>query len=347
MVAQFTPQQQVESLRVRFYRAYIDGAANRRQGLVPIGTWLQRAEALEFDGQPSRYQETGTGKRVYTVIDRAIPSPTQFRLNRTTYQGVPPAELRGNIGTNYLSQGQGLMEDTWHMTAFEHGSQATLTTVIAIATKGNIAPNTTLRDYLNDKFPAETAQLKIEQLAHRDILNRLATMGDGTLFEITIRPAFVETMRAVDDSMAEALQASQNVYEQRELSQTIRPVVTGRFGLRERFEPLIRSILGNPEYQTNVTKLRIGGIFGNSDKATVINLLSNDLTVEIDVPRTDQTFAILDANAVYTAIQEAYTSMGDAITEATEVSAWGTQSDGTSSTSSGSTPRQPPLWPSS
>ena len=344
MVAQFPSQQQVESLRVRFYRAYIDDIANGQQSPIPIGTWLQRAEALDFDGQPSRYHETGNGKRLYTVVDNANSRPIQFRLNRTTYRGVPPAELLGNIGTNYLSQGQGLMGDTWYMTAFEHGSQATQTTVIAIATKGNIAPNTMLRDYLNDKFPADTAQLKVEQLAHRDILERIATMGDGTLFEITIRPSFVEAIRAVDDNLGEAFQASQRVYEQRELSQVIRPIQTGRFGLWERFQPVIRFILGDPQYRTNVTRLRIGGVFGKSNRTTIINLLSNDLSVDIDVPHTDPTFAILDANEVYTAIQDAYTGMADAITEATEVSAWGTQSAGTSSISSGSTPRQPPLW---
>ena len=343
MVAQLPLQQQPESLRVRFYRAYIDDTANRQQSLIPIGNWLQRAETLEFDRQPSRYHETGNGKRLYTVVDNANSLPTQFRLNRTTYQGVPPAEWLGNIGTNYLSQGQGLMGDTWHMTAFEHGCQAAQATVIAIATKGNIAPNTMLRDYLNAKFPAETAQLKIEQLAHRDILERITTMGDGTLFEITVRPSFVEALRAVDSSLADALQASQNVYEQRELTQNIRPAATGRFGLRERFQPVIGFILGEPQHRTYVTKLRIGGIFGNSNRTTIINLLSNDLSVEIDVPHTDPTFAILDANAVYAAIQDAYTGMADAITEATEVSAWGTQFAGTSSTSSGSTPRQPPL----
>lgn len=342
MLARNQFQQPVESLRVRFYRAYLDGATSPQTAPVPIGSWLQSAERLLFDRQPSRYHEIGDGRRVYTLTDQ-LQSPTRFRLNRTTYQGVPPKEWLGNIDTNYLTPGQGLM-DTWYSTVFDHVTANEQLTIVAIATKGNIALNTMLRDYVQNKCPIGVAQLKIEQLAHKNILNRINTMREGSYFEISVKPAFVESLRAADTSMADAMQASQNVYEQSELSQIIKPVSTGRFGLRERFQNVIDLALAN-EHRTAVTKLRIGGLFGTSNRTTIINLLSSDLSVEIDVPVTDPVFHILDSNAVYDAIQSAYMSMADAISEATEVSIWQGRASGTAGTSSESTPRQPPLLP--
>ncbi len=343
MVNQQTPQQPTESLRVRFYRAYCDDPTNRRPTPAPIGIWLQKGESFSFVGQPSRYHEIGNGRRVYTVIDRT-QSPILFRINRTTYQGIPPAELLGNVGTNYLAQGQGLM-NTWYSTVFDHSTSNGLATIVAIATKGNVAPHNMLRNYIQDKFPDEATALRIVQLAHRDLLSRIEGMGDGTLFEIGVRPAFVESIRAVDRSLADALQASQNVYTQNELTQVIRPARTGRFGLRERFQEVIDLVLGSEQTRTSVTRLRLGGLFGASNRTTIINLLSNDLSVEVEVPYIDQTFAILDQNAVYAEVQNAYTVLAGAINEATEVSTWQGSEIGTSDASSGSTPRQPPLFP--
>ena len=341
MLPQQTPPQPTESLRVRFYRAYLDGAVNRQPLAPPIEYWLQQAASLPFVGDPSRYQEIGNGRRVYTVVDR-VRAPMLFRINRTTYQGVPPAELLGNIGTNYLAQGQGLM-NTWYSAVFDHITSAGQATVLAIATKGNVAPNTMLRDYIYDKFPIDAATLKIVQLAHKDLLNRIAGMGDGTLFEISVRPAFVETIRAVDSSLADALLASQNVYAQNELTQIIKPARTGRFGLLDRFQRVIDLALGNEQNRSSVTKLRLGGLFGTSKRTTIINLLSNDLSVDVEVPYIDQTVAILDHDAVYAEVRNAYTVLASAISEATEVSTWQGPEIGTNNDSSGSTPRQPPL----
>ena len=320
MTSQYQTQQRIESLRVRFYRAYIGDLVSHQSTPAPIGNWLQEAEVLPFDDQPSRYHEVGNGRRVYTVVDRTH-SPILFQINRTMYQGVPPAELLGDIGTNYLVQGQGLM-NTWYATAFDHVSLSNQSTVLAIATKGNIAPNVMLRDYIQDKFPSDAAQLRIEQLAHRDILNRIANMREGTLFEISIKPAFIETIRAVDRNLADAFHASQTVYEQNELSQVIKPIRTGRFGLRERFQDVVALVLGSEQHRDFVTKLRMGGLFGTSNRTTIINLLSNELSLEIEVPYTDPIVDVLDGDAVYTAIQDAYQDMSDAISEATEISAW-------------------------
>ena len=341
MLPQQPPHRATELLRVRFYRASFDNTKNGQPTSPPIGNWLQSAAALPFNGQPSRYHEIGNGRRVYTVVDRE-QSPILFRINRTTYQGVPPAELLGNIGTNYLAQGQGLM-DTWYSTVFDHTISGGQAAVVAIATKGNISPNVMLRDYIQNKFPNDSATLKIVQLAHKDILNRIASMGDGTLFEIGVRPAFVEAIRAVDSSLADAFQASQSAYAQKELTQIIRPSNTGRFGLRERFQDVINFVLSSEQNRTSVTKLRLGGLFGASNRTTIINLLSNDLSVDVEVPYTDQTFAILDSNAVYTEVQNAYALLAGAINEATEVSAWQRPETGTRNISSGSTPRQLPL----
>lgn len=229
--------------------------------------------------------------------------------------------------------------------AFGHNVVDAQLTYIAIATKGNTVPNTMLRDYIKDKHPYEAAQLQIEQLAYKDIFERIANMRDGAFFEISVKPAFVETIRAVDNSLADALDASQTVYRQMVLSQVIKPDLTGRSGLGDRFQDVIGFVLGNEQYRAYVTRLRLGGMFGNSNRTTILNLLSNDLSVDVEVPYADRTIAVLDADAVYNAIQGAYADMAYAIHEATEVSAWPEHADGTRGTSSGQTSRQPPLLP--
>ena len=341
MVLLSQSEQQVESLRIRFYRAYCGDAGSRRPAPAPIGDWLQRAGAMAFDGQPSRYHETGNGQRVYTVVDQPGP-PVRLRLNRTKYRHVPPAELHGNVDLNYLQQDEGLM-DTWYAMVFDHNIADTQVTFIAIATKGNTAPNTMLRDYIKSKYPHEATQLRIEQLAHKDILERIENMRDGTVFEISVKPPFVETIRAVDNSLADALHASETVYRQMVLSQVIKPDRTGKSGLGDRFRAVIGLVVGNEQHRAYVTRLRLGGMFGNSNRTTTLNLLSNDLSVEVEVPYADRTIAVLDADTVYNVIQDSYTDMADAIHEAAEVSAWPEHADGTRGTSSGQTPRQPPL----
>lgn len=333
-------QQSNQRLRVRFYRAYLGNATDIQPAPTCIEDWLRQVQSLGYNGQPSRYHEIGNGRRVYTEIDHHVANPMRFRIYRTTYQGIPPAESSGKIDTAYLRQGQGLV-DTWYGCIFNHSNTNRQPAVIAITIRGNTAPNNMLREYIQAKLPSDTANLKIEQLAHNDILARLASMGDGTLFEISIKPSFVETMRAVDSSLADSLQASQNVYEQYELTQSIKPAPISRFGLRARFQGVIGFILGAEEHRTQVTRLRIGGMFGSSTRATVINLLSDDLSVEIDFHSTDPVFAIPDLNDVYNAIQDAYYSMEDAIDEAMEASGW---LDGTSEDSSVQTAQQPALF---
>lgn len=227
---------------------------------------------------------------------------------------------------------------------FDHNIDDSEVTYIAIATKGNTAPNTMLRDYIKDKHRYEAAQLRIEQLAHRDVLDRISSMRDGTIFEISVMPSLVEAIRAVDESLANALRASETVYQQRVLSQVIKPDRIARFNLKERFRPVITFLLGNEQHRADVTVLRIGGMFGNSNRTTILNLLSNDLSVDVEVPYADETIAVLDADTVYNAIQGAYTDMEEAIHEAAEVSAWPEHADGTRGTSSGQTPRRPPLF---
>ena len=246
---------------------------------------------------------------------------------------MPPAEQRGKVDTEYLSPGKGLME-TWHAMAFDENVPGGQATFVAIATKGNSSPNTILRDYIKDKFPQEASQLKIEQLAHKDILGKIQTMGDGTLFEISVKPSFVEQLRAVDSSLADALQASQNAYKQSELTMVVKPDKITRGGLRNRFLGVIGFALDNEQRRANITKLRLGGMFGNSSRATILNLLSNDLSVEVEVPYPDGPIAILDADTVYNRIQDAYTGMASAIHEGTEMSEWPARSGGTSGTSS-------------
>lgn len=342
MVSLNQREQQVESLRIRFYHAYCGDAGTRRPRPALIGDWLLKAGAMAFNGHPSRYHEMGNGRRVYTVVDQPSP-PLRLRLNRTKYLHVPPAELHGNVDLNYLQQNEGLM-DTWYAMVFDHNIDDSEVTYIAIATKGNTAPNKMLRDYIKDKHRYEAAQLRIEQLAHKDVLDRISSMSDGTIFEIGVMPSLVEAIRAVDESLADALRASEAVYQQRVLSQVIKPDRIARFDLKERFRPVITFLLGNEQHRADVTVLRIGGMFGNSNRTTILNLLSNDLSVDVEVPYADETIAVLDADTVYNAIQGAYTDMEEAIHEAEEVSAWPEHADGTRGTSSGQTPRRPPLF---
>ena len=297
---------------------------------------------MDFDVQPSRYHERGNGQRVYTDIDQLGP-PVKFQINRTKYRYVPPAEFGGNIDLDYLREGEGLMGTSYAM-VFDHNPDDTQATFVAITTKGNIAPNAMLRDYIKDKYPDEAAQLRIEQLAHKDVLDRISSMGDGTIFEISVKPSLVEVIKTVDGSLSDALEASQTVYPQMTLSQVIKPDEIGRFGLRDRFQPVINLLLGNAQHRADVKILRLGGMFGNSNRTTIINLLSNDLSVDVEVPYADETIAVLDADTVYNAIQSAYTDMEEAVHEAAEVSAWPEHADGTRGTSSGQTPRRPPLF---
>ena len=341
MVLQHSAPVQVENLRIRFYRAYIGDAKVRQPQPAPIGAWLQLAGTLPFDHHPSRYHDTGNSRRVYAEVDQQGP-PAKFRLNRTTYRGIPPAELLGNVNLNYLQQDAGLM-DTWYGMIFHRTISGVPATFVAIATKGNTAPNVMLRDYIRHKC-SDATELQIDHLAHKNILDKLASMGDGTIFEIGIKPSFAEQLKAVDTSLADALQASEKVYPQRELSQVIKPDSASYFALKDRFVNVINFVLGNEQNRTAVTKLRLGGFFGDSNRTTILNLLSNDLSVEVEVPYSDETVAVLDPDTVYSAITDAYITMADAIHEAAEVSEWSTYADSTGGISSGPTHRQPPLW---
>ena len=337
------PHQQTDTRRVRFYRAYLADSHGRSLAPAPIKDWLVRAGALGFDRQPSRYYEPGDGWRVYTEVDQGHP-PVRFRLNRTKLRHIPPAELHGHIDTTYLSQDEGLVEP-WYAVAFEQQDQTQEGTIVAIATKGNIALNTHLRLYIQDKFPSEATNLKIDQLAHKNTLSRIANMREGSQIVIGIKPSLLEVIRKANMSLADAYQASYNVYPQRELTQVIKPFRDGRFDLAAAFRPVIDLLLGEEEHRSQVTILCIGGLFGTSNKTTTINLLSDDLSVDIEVASLDQTFTVLDQDSVYKDIEDAYTAMETAIQEASEVSIWPAHGDGTSVTSSELTPRQLSLSP--
>ena len=333
-------EQQNESLRIRFYRAYNEDTRKQKPQPVPIGDWLKRAGEMDFHGQPSRYHITGNDQRIYTVVDRSKP-PIRFRINRTKYRHVPPSEIHGKADFNYLQEDEGLM-DTWYAMVFDDDTQATF---VAIATKGNIAPHTMLQDYIKNKLPYEANQLRIEQLAHKNILEKVSKMGDGTIFEISVKPSLVEKIKTVNDNLADALRASETVYPQKELSQVIKPYNTEKFGLKDKFLPIIKFLLEDEQYRTDVTKLRIGGIFGKSNRTTIINLLSNNLTVDVEIPFADEKIAALNETEVYHEIQVAYDNMAQEIREAAEVSEWHEYQSGTKETLLGQTQQQLPLLP--
>ena len=320
----------------------MEGNNRAQKRPAPIKRWLEKAQNIQFDGEPSRYHETGRGYRVYTELDETSPH-IKFQINRTKYQGIPPAELNGNIGTSFLSPGQGLL-DTWYAIAFDTEHLHGQATVLAITTKGTRAPNNLLRNYLRDKFPDESQTLTISQLAHKDILKRISHMNGGTLLEIAVKPAHIHAIRAVNESMADAFQASQDLFPQSELTQTIKPATELRPQFLQEFLPLIAKLLSNRDHNTAVTKLRFGGFYGQSNKTTIINLLSNDLSVEVQIPTNDPTFTTFDSTTVYAELQQAYEDIEPAIREATEVAEWPSPTDGTNDTLLPQTPLQQELF---
>ena len=335
--------QHEETLRIRFYRAYIEGDPNHPAIAAPIKQWLEQAQNLLFDEAPYKYHETGNGHRVYTTLEQTSPQ-ILFQINRTQIQGIPPTELKGDIRTDYLSPGQGL-STTWYAAAYVNLPTGLPSTVLAIATKGTRAPNNVLKAYIQNKFPDESKHLNINQLAHENLLETISNMTQGTLLEIGIWPSRIQTIRAADANMADAFEASHNLFPQTEITQTIKPSIQHRSRFINKFVPFVRKLLSDPEHRTAVTKLRFGGFYAGSSKTTIINLLSNDLTVDVQIPTNDPTFITFDPETVYAELQKAYDVMKDAIQNATEVAEWQAHTDGTKNTSLVPTLSQPSLFP--
>ena len=314
---------------VRFYRVTLGRNQDGSFRNVDFVQTLSEIEKLPFLANGpgnTRYLQYDNGRIAFTVLsDRC--NPVKFKYYQGSRTGLPQVEDRGRIESLQIADSAGLVEAV-HGIFFPPD-------ILALETSGRDFIAGHIAKYIRSKGPLEAHSLTIEPLIHKDIVSRLHRLRELSLFKFTVRPSFVETVRAVDQSLAAGMSSLAHIWEEQDgFEILIKPTKNSRPRALGKLLPALLKLATMDNLRSNSTFCQVNGLMNGSARTLVINLLTDKLTTKKEILLEDSRVSALDASSAFRAIAEAYDDLRVEIAEASGAIMWPESADGGNDTSS-------------
>lgn len=270
-------------------------------------TALKKIDTLAF--------EEGDNGRYHRDIDNNVlcgfpkdefrgHAALQFCLIRR--EGLPLLERAGNVSDLNIDEAAGLMEAS-HVLFFADN-------VVGIE-YNHFGPRPwRLADYLAEKAGSPDELMQILALIHPDVGGRLERLEDLRLAELTVKPSYTRTIRAIDESLADAFEANGNLSGDPDfVSVTLTQGARSRRAAWNRLGTVFRRIALLPDLNENARRVKVKGRDSASERVAVIDILSDRLAVERNIERMQGRSRAVDTDAAFDAICEAYDQIRDDI----------------------------------
>ena len=300
--------------KIHFYRVDI-GADGGGQPLPfdPLPA-LSVIDALPFDSsEAGRYEVDADGNALcVTYLNANSQTNIKVAFGRVRRTGLPQIERAGIVTDLNLPTDAGLLETT-HMVFFHNN--------IVGCEYNHYGPKvSSLGNYMHIKSGKLVKRAKFLPLVREDPIEQLNRLGEIRLFEMSIHPSYIESVRRADNSLADAFDANARVVEAPLSVQVVlRPSNQGRaWALRRLWTPL-RDLFGQDGLSPSVERLQIRGKCKDTDRVETIDLLKDQLIAKKRIVRLNDRERTLNRESAFDAIIEAYEEHQDEIAKATGI----------------------------
>lgn len=302
--------------KIYFYRA----DAGVDEGGVPLPfdplPALRIIDGLDFsDNGNSRYQLDIDGNAL-CIVDPLLSRGRNVRFCLVRRTGLPQLEQAGKITDLNIALDSGLLEAV-HVVFFP--GQMPGTDIIG-AEYNHFGPRISrLGGYLYEKSDGIIQYPKFRPLLRRDFSEQLDRLQEIRIFEINIRPSFVEVVRRADRSLATAFEANASLVEEPEtIAILAKPQKHRRQSLLERLSGPFRFLLNHDESQ-QLEKFKIRGKCIDTGRVETIDFLKDQFISSKRIFRLNNRSRALDPNSAFQAIREAYNDFREELEVAASV----------------------------
>lgn len=247
-----------------------------------------------------------------------------MRFGQIRRAGLPQIEETGNLSDLDLAANAGLVEPV-HVVFFPDS--------IAGADFNFYGPRLNrLGYYLRVKAGDPTPLTHFEPLLRLDVINQLNTLQDVRLFDLKIRPSFIDAVRDADKDLGLAFDAAIQLGKCDQIEVLMRPtkddqtirykvgeIVGGAMSLGRKLVTIAKRLGKREELKTEATKFIIRGKREDTGRVESIDMLHDHLISHKQILKHGERSRALDPSSAYAAIEMAYEELKDELIAAASI----------------------------
>jgi len=298
--------------KIHFYRVDIGvDDSGRPLPFDPLPA-LDVIGALSFDNSDAGRYEVGDDGNALCVTRLDTSSQTRIKVEfgRVRRTALPQQERAGSVTDLNLAPDAGLLEAI-HVVFFPNN--------IVGCEYNHYGPRVSrLGDYMHTKSREIVQNAAFLHLVRKDAIEQLNRLGEIRLFEMSVRPSYIDSIRHVDRSLSDAFRANAAVVEQQEeiVQVIIRPDTGRRTSALTRLSSTVRRLFAQDDFPISVNRLQIRGVCDDTNRVETIDLLKDQLVATKSIVRLNDRGRALNPESAFNAVIEAYEELRDEIEEA-------------------------------
>lgn len=258
---------------------------------------IRRIENLPFSDE-GRYLLEPSKARLCAFPD-SVDYPLKLRFGRTRRDQLPDVESSGKLEALEIAENAGLI-DLGHLMIFEDGH-------VAAEWNPDGPKLQRLTVYLADKGGL-MSQVKFRNLFERDIVEVVSRLDGVRILDIDLPHDAVELAREADESLADALIATEKLGASKKTGLTLTAdKSSGK--LRSLALTLAGIIQRRPHERERFLTLKATGYDSERTGTRYVDILEDKLVVGEMFPKKDSRSRSIDSNEAYRLIERSYNEM--------------------------------------
>ncbi len=256
------------------------------------------------DGNEGRYLVGDDGNAVCAWPGQggALPSLRFCQIRRT---GLPQLEQAGQVADLNIAADAGLLEPV-HVTFFRDN--------IVGADFNFYGPRLSrLGYYLRVKSGNAVPLATFHPLLRNDVAQQLDHLTELRLFDLKVKPAYIDTVRHADASLGEAFAANAAVLDgnSEDIEVILKPSKDTWLQALQRLIRPLKALARRRDLRENVEKFQVKGKHDETNRVEIIDLLRDQLIARKQVLRLGERSRAVDAHSAFQAIQLAHEELAD------------------------------------
>lgn len=299
--------------KIHFYRADIGVDGGGRPLAFDPALALAAITRRPFTaGNEGRYLVGDDGNAIcaWSGASGPLPSMRFCQIRRT---GLPQLEQAGQVSDLNIATDAGLLEPV-HVVFFRDN--------IVGADFNFYGPRLSrLGFYLRVKSGNVVPLATFHPLLRNDVAAQLDHLTELRLFDLKVKPAYIDTIRQADASLAEAFAANARVLDgdSEDIEVILKPSKsTWSQALRRLINPL-RILARQQDLRENAGRFQVKGKSDETNRVEIIDLLHDQLIARKQVLRLGERSRAVDAGSAFQAIQLAHEELADDLRHAAGV----------------------------
>jgi|GEM_PF-6584823 len=260
-----------------------------------LATALERIDLLDFNDN-GRYRIDGVADYRYSLYPDAKDFPIKLRFGKIRRNSLPQVEHVGKLDTLALDEDAGLV-DISHIMIFEDG-------FVAAEWNADGPKLSQMTPYMMEKGRLNDPPSFLP-LLERDIVESLSRLNSVRVLEVDVPPNAAELAREADESLYDAIKASEALGGTKRVSLKLTAEVSTSklLNLAKKLADLIK---GNPHNREQFNSILASGRDDEARITRYIDILESKMVTSDEFARKSSRSRGLDTDFAYSVLEKAY-----------------------------------------